>query len=35
VVGHMVASLVHQSHGGGLCWLNLAHNWVQNILLQL
>ena len=31
----MDASLLHQSHGGGLSWLNLAHNWVQNIPLQL
>ena len=31
----MDASLLHQSHGGGLSWLNLAHKWVQNIPLQL
>ena len=31
----MDASLLHQSHGDGLRWLNLAHKWVQNIPLQL
>jgi hypothetical protein len=25
----MNAFLLHQSHGGGLSWLNLAHKWVQ------
>jgi hypothetical protein len=35
VNGHMDETLLHQSHGGGLSWLNLAHNWVQNIPLQL
>ena len=33
--GHMDASLLHQRHGGGLSWLNLAHKWVQNIPLKL
>jgi hypothetical protein len=30
-----IAILLHQSHGGGLSWLNLAHNWVHNKPLQL
>ena len=31
----MDACLLHQSHGGGLSWLNVAHKWVQKIPLQL
>ena len=29
----MDASLVHQSHGGGLSWLNQGNNWVQTLPL--
>ena len=31
--GHMDASLLHQSHEGGLSWwLNLSNNWIHTIL---
>ena len=33
VDGHMDASLVHQSHVGGLSWLNQGNNWVQTLPL--
>ena len=29
--GHIDASLDHQSHGGGLSWLNQGNKWVQTI----
>ena len=29
---HVDASLDHQSHGGGLSWLNQGNKWVQTIL---
>ena len=31
VDGHMDVSLSHQSHGGGLSWLNLGKKWVKTI----
>jgi len=33
VDGHIDASLDHQSHGGGLSWLNQGNTWVQTIPL--